>query len=90
MEIIITIITLVLMERALCVWLYDWVPTCYNYTEYLLLDILYRLLKFMWAFSFILLIWMWMGAFALITLAYTLAFILKKIVIEWIRKDNGE
>lgn len=90
MEVIVIIATLVAIERALCVWLYENVPTYYTYIEYRWLDILFRVLKFIGASSILLLIGMGWGALVLIWLGYWLAFILRWIVFRWIRKDNGE
>ena len=82
MEMIVTIVTLVLIERALCVWLYN---DNYDDTQYLWLDILYRAFKFIGAFSVMLLIWMGWWAFLFIWGGYLLAFILRALVYKWNR-----
>lgn len=88
--VVVAMITLIAIERALAVWLYEWLDTHYIYTEQLWLDILYRGLKCIGAFSFIFLIGMWLGALIFIWLWYWLAFILKTIVYKCVRKENGE
>ena len=90
MEVIVVVITLVLVERALCVGLYDSAPTYYYVEERRWLDVLFRTLKFLWAFSLMLVIGAWPIAFLLMGACYGLAFILKNVVFKWIRKNNGE
>ena len=85
MEVIVTIGTLVLIERALCVGLYN---SDYDDTQYLWLDILYRAFKFIGAFSVMLLIGIGWWAFLFIWGGYLLAFILRALVYKW--KSNVE